>query len=194
MSRIRLKIQGVTDISASQTASLLIITDIEETRQICVVCDAVKRHEFGIRSGKYIGTPESMALLKHTLQSTLPETVSTIIRNLTDLQLAVVIVSIYDGQYRAVIEDTNSGTAFPIRVSDGALLCYADNDNIPLYIEESLWNRQSVPYLGRNVRGVAMPLNTLTKEMLEEALQKSIDEEKYELAKQLKEEIDRRED
>lgn len=192
MSRVHLKIQGVTDISASHTASLLIITDTDETRQICVVCDEIMRHEFGIRRGKYWGTAESKALVMETLKYTLPETMSTIIKHLTDIQLAVVIVSIYDGQYRAVIEDTKSGSAFPIRVSDGALLCYADR-RIPLYIERSLWNRQSVPYLGENARGVAMPLNTLTIEMLEEALQKSIDEERYELAKQLKEEIDRRE-
>lgn len=191
MSRVQLKIQGVTDISASHKASLLILTDRDEARQICVVCDEIMRHEFGIRRGKYWGTHDNRVMVTETLKYTLPETMYSIINNLTDLELAVVIVSIYDGQYRAVIEDTNSGSAFPIRVSDGALLCYA-NPDIPLYIEGTLWGRQSVPYLGESARGVAMPLNTLTLEMLEEALQKSIDEERYELAKQLKEEIERR--
>lgn len=191
MSRIPLKIQGVTDISATHNISLLIITDKEEQRQLTVVCDEIMRHEFGIRRGKYIGDNEERAKVAEVLKNTLPETVTAIIKYMTDLQLAVVIVSVFDGQYRAVIEDANTGTAFPIHVSDGALLCYAD-PHIPLYIEESLWIRQSVPYLGPNASGVAMPLNTLSMEMLEQALQKSIKEEKYELAKQLKEEIDRR--
>ena len=191
MSRIPLKIQGVTDISATHNISLLIITDKEEQRQLTVVCDEIMRHEFGIRRGKYIGDNEERAKVTEVLKNTLPETVTAIIKYMTDLQLAVVIVSVFDGQYRAVIEDANTGTAFPIHVSDGALLCYAD-PHIPLYIEESLWIRQSVPYLGPNASGVAMPLNTLSMEMLEQALQKSIKEEKYELAKQLKEEIDRR--
>ena len=191
MSRIPLKIQGVTDISATHNISLLIITDKEEQRHLTVVCDEIMRHEFGIRRGKYIGDNEERAKVAEVLKNTLPETVTAIIKYMTDLQLAVVIVSVFDGQYRAVIEDANTGTAFPIHVSDGALLCYAD-PHIPLYIEESLWIRQSVPYLGPNASGVAMPLNTLSMEMLEQALQKSIKEEKYELAKQLKEEIDRR--
>ena len=58
------------------------------------------------------------------MKYTLPETMSAIIKYMTDLQLAVVIVSVYDGQYRAVIEDRKTGTAFPIRVSDGALPTY----------------------------------------------------------------------
>lgn len=191
MSRIPLKIQGVTDISATRNASLLIITDKEEQRQLTVVCDEIMRHEFGIRRGKYIGDKAEKAKVAEILRTTLPETLAAIIKYMTDLQLAVIIVNVFDGQYRAVIEDSNTGTAFPIRVSDGALLCYAD-PHIPLYIEESLWIRQSVPYLGHDARGVAMPLNTLSMEMLEQALQKSIEEEKYELAKQLKEEMDRR--
>ena len=46
--------------------------------------------------------------------------------------------------------------------------------------------------MGQDARGVAMPLNTLSMEMLEQALQRSIEEERYELAKQLKDEINRR--
>ncbi len=192
MSRIPLKIQGVTDITATNTASLLIITDMEEQRQLSVVCNEIMRHEFGIRRGKYTGNKINREQTEEMLKVALPETISAIIKYMTDLQLAVVIVSVYDGQYRAVIEDVNTGTAFPIRISDGALLCYADT-HIPLYIEASLWERQSVPYLGQEARGIAMPLNTLSIEMLEQALKKSIEEEKYELAKQLKDEIDRRE-
>ena len=191
MSRIQLKIQGVTDITATHAASLLILTDVAEQRQLSIVCDEIMRHEFGIRRGKYHGEKETRQEVAEIMKYTLPETMSAIIKYMTDLQLSVVIVSLYDGQYRAVIEDRKTGTAFPIRVSDGALLCYADA-HIPLYIEESLWERQSVPYMGQDARGVAMPLNTLSMEMLEQALQRSIEEERYELAKQLKDEINRR--
>lgn len=192
MARIALKIQGVTDIISTHTASLLILTDIGEKRQLAVVCDDIMRHEFGVRRGKYVGDEEKRKEVAEMLRYTLPETFASIIKHLTQLQLAVVIVSVFDGQYRAVIEDAASGTALPIRISDGALLCYADA-TIPLYIEESLWMRQSMPYMGQNAPGISMPLNTLTKEMLEQALEKSIAEERYELAKQLKDELDRRE-
>lgn len=191
MARIQLKVQGVTDITAIDNASLLILTDMQEQRQLTIMCDMIARHEFGLRRGKFVGTKEQRSNVTEQLQYLLPEAISSLIKYLTDLQLAVVIVNIFDGQYRAVIEDTKTGTAIPVRVSDGALLSYADQ-HIPLYIEESLWKRQSVPYMGDNAKGVAMPLNTLSIPMLRSAMQKCIDEEQYEIAQQLKEELDRR--
>lgn len=191
MARIPLKIQGVTDISASHDASLLIITDEKEERQLSIVCGPATRHEISLRRGKYVGSEESKRNATEYLQYALPETLSAIIKYMTDVQLCVVIVNIFDGEYRAVIEDQRTSTAFPIRVSDGALLSYAD-PHIPLYIEESLWLRQSTKYGGANAKGVALPLNTLTLKMLHQAMEKCIEEEEYEMAQQLKEEIDRR--
>ena len=46
--RIKLKVQGVTDI-APNIASLLILTDEEEKRQLTIVIDAVMRHEIALR-------------------------------------------------------------------------------------------------------------------------------------------------
>lgn len=192
MARIPLIVQGVTDITASHEASLLILTDEEEKRQLTVVCGPTTRHEISVRRGKYVGSPEQRKNVIEALQYCMPEALSAMIKYLTDIQLCVVIVNIFDGQYRAILEDERTGTAFPIRVSDGALLSYAD-PHIPLYIEESLWRRQSVEYGGENAKGVAMPLNTLSTNMLRQAMQKCIDQEEYEMAQRLKEELDRRE-
>ena len=40
--------------------------------------------------------------------------------------------------------------------------------------------------------GVAIPINSLTREMLEASLEKAIENEEYETAKHIKEELDRR--
>lgn len=181
----------MSDIAAMSDASLLIITDEKEERQISIVCNSVIRHEIAIRRGKFVGSEEGRRKATDYLQYSLPETLSALIKYMTDIQLCVVIVGVFDGQYRAVIEDVNTGTAIPIRVSDGALLTYADT-HIPLYIEESLWQRQSIKYGGENAPGIAMPLNTLSMPMLQSALNKCIDEEQYEMAQRLKEEIERR--
>ena len=84
MSRIPLKIQGVTDISATRNASLLIITDKEEQRQLTVVCNEIMRHEFGIRRGKYIGDKAEKTKVAEILRTTLPETFAAIIKYMTD--------------------------------------------------------------------------------------------------------------
>lgn len=191
MARIPLKVQGVTDICASQESSLLIITDKEEKYQLTIVVDAYMRYNFAIRRGKYTGTTEKRRNVTELLETTLPETLSAIITYMTNMELRVVIVGIHDGQYRAIIEDKTTQTAFPIRVSDGVLLSYAD-PNVPLYIEENLWNHQRTAYNGPDAKGIAMPLNTLSVDMLRDAMQKSIDEEQYEIAEQIKLELERR--
>lgn len=191
MPRIQLKIQGVTDVAAMPSTSLIIITDTEETRQIASVCDEHIRREFAIRYLKYNGNEKNKEKTTEDMMTAMPETVCSFIKEMTQLKLAIIIVGIYDGQYQAVIEDETSGTARPIDVNGALLLCYADPD-IPLYIEQTVWLRQSVPYLGNKAQGVALPLNTLSMDMLQQALDNCIKEERYEMAKQLKEEINKR--
>lgn len=195
MARIPLKIQGITDITAMKDNSLIVMTDVNGQRQLSIVCDRYMRHEFASRYRMKMQTENADKATadnsaKNNLKTALPETLGTLIKDIAGLQLEVVIVNVFDGQYVAVIEDKTSGLSLPIDVTAGALMCYAND--MPLCIEESLWAKQSVPYLGRKAQGVALPLNTLTLDMLKQALDKCIKEERYELAKQLKEEIDRR--
>ena len=44
----------------------------------------------------------------------------------------------------------------------------------------------------KEATGVSIPLNTISDEMLQNALQKAVEEEKYELASHLRDEINRR--
>lgn len=191
MARTLLKVQGVTDICASEETALLVMTDMEEKFQLTIVCDINMRYQFGIRRGKYVGTDEEKKEVCKLLETTLPETLSAIIKYMTGMQLAVIIIGLHEGQYRAIIEDQITHTAFPIRVSDGVLLSYADQ-HIPLYIEDNLWEHQRTPFMGTEAKGIAIPINTMSIDMLRQAMQKCIDEERYEVAQQLKEEIERR--
>ena len=63
--------------------------------------------------------------------------------------------------------------------------------DIPLYIESGLMRRQSVAYR-ENSRGVSLPVNTISDEMLQAALDKAIADENYELASHLRDEKKRR--
>lgn len=128
--------------------------------------------------------------LYQSSESMLPEVLCGIIHYMTDMRLGVNIVNIYNGEYRAVIIDYNSGTQFPVRVTDGILLTLA-NHHVPLTADSKLWQYQSVPFK-KDGLGVALPINTLTLPMLKNAFKNAIDDERYEQAKYLKEEIDRR--
>lgn len=220
MSYIPLKYQGVLTVSQCTSVNVIVLTDVEEKRQISIVCDVYTRLQFAVRT-KQIDPgniqfrteeedteenfgegltpfnddvpPEEDLAGKRKSQSTgsmLPEVLCGIIHYMTNMKLGVNIVNIYDGQYRAVIVDTTSGTQFPVNVTDGILLTLA-NQHVPLSIDANLWKYQSVPFK-KDGQGVSLPINTLTLPMLKNAFKSAIEDERYEQAKYLKEEIDRR--
>lgn len=127
---------------------------------------------------------------KQAHRSQLPEVLCGIIQYMTNMRLGIIIYNIYDGVYKASIIDYNSGTRFPISITDAVMLNIA-NPHIPLTADATLWKYQSVPFR-RDGIGVSMPINTLTVPMLSRALRNAIDDERYEEAKTLKEELDRR--
>lgn len=173
---------------------LIMLTDEEEKRQISILCDSESKYQLDLRThavrvvsdeGTVIGpAPEEL------VRTMLPETLCSIITYMTALQLQVVITNVFGGGYKAVIEDAVTGTTFPVRASDGVLLTVV-NKHIPLLVEETLWEYQSLPLMKENT-GVALPINTLPDDMLRASLEKAIDEERYEQAKHIKEEMERR--
>ena len=94
----------------------------------------------------------------------LPEVLwQVVVRNL-DMRFQVVINDLIDGQQIA---------------------------DIPVFIEETLLLRQSVPHDEKSV-AVSIPVNVITTDMLKKALEKAVNEENYEQASQLRDELQRR--
>ena len=102
----------------------------------------------------------------------------------------ILITDIIEGQYRTLLYNRVTLETVPIRASDAVLLSVAAR--IPIYMESSLMDRQSVRFSGLS-HAISMPVNTLSTEMLDKALQKAVDDENYELASHLRDEKKRRE-
>lgn len=191
MNKIKLKYMGIQQMVNNQEVGIICLSDEMETRQLSIVCDKFTKFQFDLRNDSLA---QNDALL-HSFGDNagrilLPEALMSIISYMTDLKLCVVITNVVDGVYRAVIEDVRTGTTFPVRATEGVLLTIA-NKHVPLYAEQTLWKYQSVP-MKKDQPGVAIPINSLTREMLETSLEKAIENEEYETAKHLKEELDRR--
>ena len=154
---------------------IISLVDESETRHLSIVCDKFTKFQFDLRSGLANTEEEPVQTIGENAGRTLlPEALMGIISYMTDLKLCVVVTNVVDGIYRAVIEDE--------RIA---------NKHVPLYAEQRLWQYQSVP-LKKGQPGVAIPINSLTREMLEASLEKAIENEEYETAKHIKEELDRR--
>ena len=179
MNKIKLVFRGISEIIGDTEMGIIVLTDTGSVRQLSIVCDKHMEEEFSLRIAK---TPVANKLLPEVLCHTLwsMDAIS---------QFEVVITDIIDGQYRASLVNTMTMDMTAIRASDGVLLSYISD--IPLYIEEKLMMRQSVPFR-EDARGMSIPVNSISEEMLQQALDRAVSEENYELASYLRDEMKRR--
>ncbi|MGN0215328.1 MAG: UvrB/UvrC motif-containing protein, partial [Prevotella sp.] len=92
--------------------------------------------------------------------------------------------------YDCMLFDMDSLDTVNLRASDGVLLSVAAD--IPLYIDTALFMRQSTPLSKDGATSIAMPANIASEEMLRMALENAVSREDYELASQLRDELNRR--
>lgn len=178
MNRVRLIFKSVTEIVGSDDAGLLILVDEQQQRQLTIPCDRNMLYQFSLRVQK---VPITNRML--------PEVLWQVIRSQTTMRFEILINDLIEGQYRAVLYNVETLEPILIRISDAMLLAYVSD--IPIYIDEKLMKKQSVKYV-HNAQGMSIPVNTLTDEMLKKALNKAVEDEHYELASQLRDEMKRR--
>ena len=178
MTKERLIFKGVSEIVGTEDLGLLILTDEAKERQITIVCDKAMAVQLELRIKKI---PITRIML--------PEVLCRMLKNNGGLDYELLIDNIIDGQYRTILYDKETMDTLLIRDSDAVLLSIVAN--IPLYIEAGLMRRQSVMY-NENAKGVSLPVNTISDEMLQAALDKAIADENYELASHLRDEKKRR--
>jgi len=177
-STVQLWFDSVSEIVGSDDLGLIMLADETKQRQLSIVCEKTMAVQLEIRAKKM---PFARTLL--------PEVMARVVAEQTDVQLVILFCGIEEGQYRVLLINQKTQESLVIRASDAVLLSKAGN--IPLYIESWLMDRQSVPY-SLQQRGVVLPVNTLSNEMLENALMKAVEDENYELASQLRDERNRR--
>ena len=175
MRRILLRFENLQQIVGSEELSVILLTDEARERALSVVCDAEMSRQLLIRlQGK-----------RSVTQTMLPEALLQLLPSSYEMM----IVGVFDGQYQVMLMDTVSGESVRVRTSDAVLLTIISH--VPLYIEERLMAQQSLPF-DEQATGVAIPINSMDTPRLKAALKNAVDEENYELASQLRDEINRR--
>ena len=179
MTRIKLFLQQATEVVGEEKEGLLILTDSFQERQIAIPCSNRMYEEFRLR----------MNNSKHHAE--LSDVLFNVIKWQTDLSLELVIISVDNGHYSAVLSNTDSLEQVPLEGAQAVLLNYISKDKIPLFMDERLFLKQSSVY-DMKAKGVSLPVNTLSSSMLRKAMEKAIAAENYELASQLRDELNRR--
>lgn len=178
MDKEKLVFKGVSEIVGTEDLGLLILTDEAQERQISIVCDKAMAVQLELRV-KNVPVTGIM----------LPEVLCKLLTAQADLELELIVDELVDGQYRTLLYNKNTLSPIIIRASDAVLLSLVGG--IPLYIDSRLMKRQSVAYK-ENSKGVSLPVNTISDDMLQAALDKAIADENYELASHLRDEKRRR--
>lgn len=174
MKKEKLIFKGVSEIVGTEDLGLLILTDTSSERQISIVCDKAMAVQIELRMKN---TPITDIML--------PEVLCKSMKIEMNMKIELLIDGLVNGQYRTFICNNETEEKFLIRASDAVLLSLVGN--IPLYIEENLMRRQAVIYREKS-KGVSLPVNTISDDMLQTALEKAIAEENYELASRLRDE------
>ena len=175
MDRVLLRFENLQQIVGGEDLSVILLTDEARQRALSVVCDADMTRQLIMRlRGK-----------RDVVKTMLPE----VLVRLLPSDLEMLIVGVYEGQYQVMLVDTATGNSLRIRMSDAILLSIISK--IPLYIESRLMRRQSMAF-DENATGVAIHINSMETDRLRIALKNAVEEENYELASQLRDEIKRR--
>lgn len=178
--RTRLYFKSVSEIVGSDGIGVITLTDVGEQRAITLVCDPAMKYQIGLRN--------SDLKVRGKL---LPEVLVTMLSGLSNINdFEMNIYALVEGEYQVTLFNANTLQMSKIRLSDAVLLTRIC-PIIPLYIDNTLFERQGATYNGITNR-MAIPINTLPIDKLKEELQKAIDTEDYRLASVLKDEINKR--
>lgn len=178
MNKVKVNFKSISEIVGTSDIGLLVLVDEKEERQLAVTCDKQMIHQLSLRLQQ---VPE--------MEKLLPEVLVQVIGKLSDAPFELVISALKGGEYKAMLINTSTLDIVPIKVGDAILLSVISD--IPLFVEQGLMLRQSIPYTVQT-KGMRIPVNALTDEMLSSALAKAVEDENYELATHLRDEINRR--
>lgn len=182
MSTVELIFKNISEIAGVDGMALLILTDKASERQIAIPCDKEQLEAFKLRLSK-----------NPTTKTMLPEVMWQATHWFLGRPMEMVIFGVNEGHYEALLTVPELGMQLPIRATDGILLFLISRGKVPVKAEASLFRRQSTPY-SKDGTGLSLPINTITEKMLDIALKKAIQNENYEMACHLRDEMKRRDE
>ena len=182
MNTVEVIFKNISEIAGVDDIGLLILTDMAGEQQIAVPCDKKQLDGFRLRLSQ-----------KPVAKSMLPEVLWQATRWFLGRPMEVVITGINEGQYEALLIAPDLGMQLPILAPEGIMLTLVSKGNVPVKVEEHLFRRQSTHY-SKDSAALSLPINTITDKMLDAALQKAVQNENYEMAGHLRDEIKRRDE
>lgn len=176
--KVQLEFRGISEIIGNSEIGIIVLFDKAETMQIAIVCDELMKRELQLRVKK-----------KKECNTMLPEILSNMLTLQYGCKFQIIINDIVDGIYRAMIVNTETLQPVSLRAADAVMLHLITK--APLYATMRLMRRQAVPVVPGSPT-MALPYNALSDSMLKHAMESAVEQEKYEMASTIRDELRKR--
>lgn len=179
---VELKIHAVANIASDANRSMILLKEKNGERILPILLSARRATMLSIRAGIPISSPLALSL---------PDAFHVML-TMFDVKITQVeLQSIQDGTIfcNVVCEREGIEKRLDYCLAPDALVI-ASTAKCPIMVEEELLEAQYMRKVGAN--SFALNVTSLTRKMLEDALQHAVESESYELASKLRDEIAKR--
>lgn len=178
MKKVALHFHAASVIVGNDEMGMLSLLNEEENRILCIPCKAERLGRFSdTYAEERTGAPHLAEVLWRSLDP------------LTRAAYEIWITDVDNGDYHVKLYNSETFDLFPVDTVEAMLLVkYA---GVKVFIDERLMLRQSIPFRGETGT-MQVPVNVMSMDMLQTALEDAIKKENYELASYLRDEIMRR--
>ena len=181
MASIQLKFQAAAEVNGKEKDGLLLLSDQEQQRQLVITCSKNILKEITERKSNAINYDDIAKILWEMIHWQ------------TTLELSIHINTLEDGVYKALLINEENQFSLPVKADAAILLSMISQNEIPIFMDEALFRRQSSVYQP-NAKGLQLPLNIISEPMLHDLLDNAVKTERYEIASELRDELKKREE
>lgn len=182
MASIQLRFQTAAEVNGKEQDGLLLLSDQEQQRQLVITCSRKILKEITESKNNDINNNDDIAKILWEM-----------IHWQTTLELSIHINTLEDGVYKALLINEENQFSLPIKADTAILLSLVSHNEIPIYMDATLFRRQSSVYQP-NAKGLQLPLNIISEPMLHDLLDNAVKTERYEIASELRDELKKREE
>lgn len=176
--KVELKVHSVSEIVGNSEVGIVVLMDKEEVMQIAIVCDKAMKETLHMHISK-----------QKVCNTMLADVLANILLNQVGYKCELIINDIVDGVYKAMIVNTETYQPVSLRASDAILMHIITKT--PIYATMQLMKRQAVPVTAGSI-SMALPYNALSDKMLQDAMKSAVEQEKYEMASAIRDELKKR--
>lgn len=175
---VEVVLAGVSKVALLDDVCLLVLVDKKNQRQLSVLCDQDIYNQVYFRmSGKQLDWSDSY-----------PEVFASLLKS-CDRKLEIDIYGMSQGLYQASLVDVETGVSKPIKCSHGVFMAMVTD--MPIYVDKDLIDAMGTSFQ-EGATKASLPISVIPDNLIRKGMDEAVASEDYELASELRDELNKR--